>query len=64
MDNIQKIEGNLYGFYNHGAREASLEYQQENHYSWVRNPAGSWPSYVFDLDMDIDQFLGEILVDQ
>jgi len=67
MDYIQKIEGNLFGFYTQGAQSGSLEYQQEDHYSWVRNPNGSWPSYVFDLDMDllnnrdfIDQVAGRI----
>jgi ribosomal protein S18 acetylase RimI-like enzyme len=67
MDNIQKIEGNLYGFYTNGSRAASLEYQQEDHYSWVRNPTGSWPNYVFDLNMDmltdkdfIDEMAGRI----
>ena len=67
MDYNQKIEGNLYGLYTAVARAAGLEYQQEDHYSWVRNPAGSWPSYVFDLDMDmmtskdfIDQLAGRM----
>ncbi len=53
MDNNQKIEGNLYGFYNTVARAAGIEYIQEEYYSWVRNPNGLWPNYVFNIDLDV-----------
>lgn len=67
MDYNQKIEGNLYGFYTTVARAANLEYQQEEHYSWVRNQSGLWPNYVFNIDLDmltskdfIDQLAGRM----
>jgi GNAT superfamily N-acetyltransferase len=53
MDNIQKIERNLYSLYHNVARAAGLEYRREDHYSWVRNPIGSWPNYVFDINLEM-----------
>jgi len=67
MNYIDKIEGNLYSFYHLAAGQANLRFCREDHFSWVRNPDGAWPNYVFNIDMElltskpfIDQLAGRI----